>query len=319
LIYLGEKISARKAYSKELKCWLGVKIKGRTAYNCGGQGCLYCTNNRQRPGLKEDFRSLFDIDTIEELIVSSPKDLTKLNDLLEHKYIRRGYTEEDFRKEAKKLFVISGYEKWFLKEKKNYWLADLLDQHTCTYCNREYTFVLKPQHGKGLVPQFDHWFPKGDYPLLALSFYNLIPSCPTCNTIKSTDEMNLIEHFHPYVDSEIANSFSFDFLATSPTEYQVYLKDNTINGKGRNTYEALRLAEKYRGHSSKELKDLIDLRLKYPDNYIRTLLEDVFNFEVTEKERFRLLFGIEIEERLYHKRILSKFKHDIILKLMRMS
>ena len=31
-------------------------------------------------------------------------------------------------------------------------------------------------------PQFDHWFPKKKYPLLAISFYNLIPCCTYCNS-----------------------------------------------------------------------------------------------------------------------------------------
>src|SRR5690606_28834361 len=124
----------------------------------------------------------------------------------------------------KELFVDSGYINWFLDEKKNYWLANLLDQHTCTYCNREYIFIYKKK-GKGMVPQFDHWFAKKDYPLLALSFYNLIPSCATCNTIKSSTPFNLRDHLHPYIDKNISSTYSFSYLPISNSQNKLIFKN----------------------------------------------------------------------------------------------
>jgi len=32
--------------------------------------------------------------------------------------------------------------------------------------------------------EMDHYYPKADYPYLAISIFNLVPSCPTCNGIK---------------------------------------------------------------------------------------------------------------------------------------
>ena len=40
------------------------------------------------------------------------------------------------------------------------------------------------------------------------------------------------------------------------------------------------------------------------------------DIEISKEERFRLIFGIELEEKNYHKRIFSKFKNDIISELM---
>ena len=73
----------------------------------------------------------------------------------------------------------------------------------------------------------------------------------------------------------------------------------------------------YSKHSQKELKDLIDLRKKYSDNYLEILLEKTFgNLHMSDQEKYRLIFGIEIDEKDYHKRPMSKFKKDIITELL---
>lgn len=46
-----------------------------------------------------------------------------------------------------------------------------------------YTKTVFDEEGEKITrPTFDHWFAKDDHPLLALSFYNLIPSCNICNS-----------------------------------------------------------------------------------------------------------------------------------------
>lgn len=169
-----------------------------------------------------------------------------------------------------------------------------------------------------MVPQFDHWFPKQDFPMLALSFYNLVPSCATCNTIKSTDNLNLSNHLHPYIDHNIASSYSFSYLPLDITKNQIIFKNNSfLNSKGIDTVKALNLELIYRGHSDKELQDLIDLRYKYSTNYLNILLEKMFpDIDISKEERYRLIFGIELEKENYHKRIFSKFKNDIINELI---
>ena len=78
-----------------------------------------------------------------------------------------------------------------------YWLVKKLDIKTCPYCNRNYTFVLN--RGLKARPEYDHFYPKADYPFLALSFYNLIPSCPSCNHLKKGKQIDL----NPYlIDSQ---------------------------------------------------------------------------------------------------------------------
>lgn len=323
--YLGEQIEALSSYSKEAICWLAIKLKGRynaktkkTGYNCGEKSCVYCNSKQTiRRGIDQLFCDLFSIEDIKDIIKAKPPRLHEIWNNKSRAYIAYGKTDEEFKEQSAKLFVDSGYTGWFLEERKNYLLANLLNQHTCNYCNREYIFVYEKK-GKGMVPQFDHWFPKQDFPLLALSFYNLIPSCATCNTIKSTENLNLSDHLHPYIDFDIASSYSFSYLALSATRSKIIFKNNSLfNSKGIDTVTSLNLELIYQGHSDKELQDLIDLRFKYSTNYLNILLEKMFpEIEISKEDRYRLVFGIELEKENYHKRIFSKFKNDIINELI---
>lgn len=326
MIYLGEQSEALQSFKKIIVCWLMIKLRGKrsssnpSGYSCSDSTCEICTKNyRAHSNLNNQFRNLFDEVTIRQLVCSKPTDMNSINDNLLQNYQALGYNEGNFKSEAKKLFVDSGYEGVFYK-KLNYRLAEWLDKHTCTYCNRQYVFVVRKSKGKkGIVPQFDHWFPKTDYPLLALSFYNLIPSCSICNSsIKSTTNFTLIDHLHPYIDDNISKLFKFNFIARTPQSYEVSLEiTDKSNSKILKTLKALETKLLYKGHSNKELQDLINLKYKYSDNYLNILLNETFDgIEISKAEKYRMIFGIEIEEKDYHKRPFSKFKNDIIMQLL---
>lgn len=326
MIYLGEQLNALENYSKQTICWLSIKIKGRktrwnpTGHFCGDNTCIFCNGGgKKRSGLDSDFIGLFTNKLIESLIKSKPRQLFMDYHDLRNQYLGLpGKTITNFNKNCKALFVDSGYSGWFLNNKFNYLLAKDLDKHTCTYCNREYIFTYENKKGgKGMVPQFDHWYSKGVYPLLALSFYNLIPSCATCNTIKSNEELDLNMHLHPYVDKNISKSYRFSYYANGVNSNRIILKQIGLNGKGIDTAKALNIPMIYEEHSKKELQDLIDLKYKYSTNYLEILFKKTFGpLNISEQEKFRLIFGIELEEDNYHKRIMSKFKSDIVKKLL---
>lgn len=76
----------------------------------------------------------------------------------------------------------------------------------CPYCNSQYTFTLSRESndetkGFSMRPHLDHFFVKSAHPLLALSIYNLIPSCSICNSnIKGNNDGILEENIHPYIE-----------------------------------------------------------------------------------------------------------------------
>jgi len=111
------------------------------------------------------------------------------------------------------IFVEKGYEKFFSQgnNEQNYSAYDFVEKlalDTCPYCNRNYTFVVKK--GK-LRPEIDHFYPKTIYPYLAVNFFNLIPSCQTCNKTKSNDiNFNWLS---PYDVKE--GSYKFTYMPNS--------------------------------------------------------------------------------------------------------
>lgn len=230
---------------------------------------------------------------------------------------------------SKKLLKIFDYEKILSQSKhKSYNLATVLDRYTCTYCNRLYTNTVITQAEKGkrpnddnriTRPQFDHWFAHSVYPLLGISFYNLIPSCSVCNSsVKGDEVFNLEQYVHPYMqDPTQVFSFSFNHKDLKNLNVKINVKKGS---KMANHLNAFKINEVYNAHSAMELKDLLDLKYKYTDDYIHTLFNDTFDaIEVSQEEIYRMVFGTEQLEKNYHRRPFSKFKHDILKELMLIS
>lgn len=82
---------------------------------------------------------------------------------------------------------------------------------TCPYCNQSYAFTLQAGT-RGFRPTLDHYYSKDDYPHLALSLNNLVPSCYTCNSnLKGKKDFFKIPHLNPLWDDENI-SFSFSHV-----------------------------------------------------------------------------------------------------------
>ena len=209
------------------------------------------------------------------------------------------------------IFVERGYEKFFSQgnNKQNYSaynFVENLDLDTCPYCNRNYTFVVRK--GK-LRPEIDHFYPKTIYPYLAVNFFNLIPSCQTCNKTKSND-MNF-DWLNPYDIQK--NSFKFtyqpnniDFAIVAKEKYNFDNFEIEISGNQSNI-ELFKLEELYKQHKDIVLELLIK-KAYYPQSYIEEL-EKSFGF--SQDEIYRYLFSNYNQDDDLHKRPLSKLVRDI--------
>lgn len=210
------------------------------------------------------------------------------------------------------------YESLISNNKKNsYDLSRRIGINTCTYCNRNYTLTIgETSHVSR--PQFDHFFSQQDYPLLSLSIYNLIPSCSICNSaIKGAKKLEITSNIHPYITEKDKNekdfAFSYELNSLDQLIVKIRCQDNS---KIRNTIDFFKLEEVYDAHSSFELKDLYDLRVKYPDAFFK-IIDKNFDGLISKSESYRMIFGIEYNEENYSNRPFSKFKNDIITELLR--
>lgn len=226
---------------------------------------------------------------------------------------------------------VFNYKRYISQNKEmSYALARLMNSNTCTYCNRIYTLTVEKaeENADGtesgetehlLRPEFDHWFPQSIYPDLALSYYNLIPSCHYCNSnLKRDTELNLKDYIHPYIDDKIG--FHFSYVPTSDGHAVVVERNNDVCDdyfkRVQKTLELFEIRQVYDAHSDLELKDLMDLAEANPRDYIFTLVNDVASkLGMDEEGAYRILFGIESQEEKHHNRPMSKFKSDIIRKI----
>ena len=329
---------ARKAHWDYYKC----RVKRRLGEPICDNACAVCknTNPRQVNSRSVRFndiaRYLNQADNIKDIIIGKPDDILSCsNDFFNH----LGITQQnliDYFDETKEnrpvnfpilhriildvnsIFSYSDFSSAAPNVYGAYMLATNLNRRTCTYCNRMYTNVLSTHTGKKVMrPQFDHWYPQSLFPVLAISFYNLIPSCYICNSSAKKDVvLSTLIHIHPYVDANQSEEFKFNFAyRTSLDQYRIFITpSDPTNKKAFDTLKKLNVDEMYNSHHE-ELRDLIKIKQAYSEEYISKMQKFFPKSGLNSNEIYRLLFGTELDTEALHKRPLSKFKRDILQRL----
>lgn len=280
------------------------------------------------------FKFLLEEDNIERLLISEPKELYELNNKLMTEFIEdysvdelkeyQKAKEKKVKKETslknkynklKEIQTIFNYNTLVSGNKDNsYKIAEIKGRNTCTYCNRQYTITLKKDGEFITRPQFDHWFPKSIFPLLALSFYNLIPSCSICNSSAKGEQIfSFKKLIHPYKRSSPETDFRFSYLPDGKGGWKIDLYN--LKGVEKETFEVLKLKDIYNYHYKLEAKDLLDLAIKNNGTYIEWLLNNMEKKEIVPsyKEAYRLLFGTEYDIKKVLDRPFSKLKRDLLI------
>lgn len=217
-------------------------------------------------------------------------------------------------------------------------IAEKLDLKVCPYCNRNYISHLQGKNEKRIIgPTFDHYFDKGKNPYLALSFYNLIPSCSVCNSnLKNQKEFALDKHLHPYLhdpNDDYTFDFNLDLLGTSndskivfrpivdvlvPENSEEFTRLKGDDKKDSGSFNVFKLKEIYETHY-----DTVDeIYKKFDKNsphYIRSIATHLRDMGVPEKEFYRYHFGNYYEKENFHKRPLAKLTKDIYEKMKSIS
>lgn len=263
---------------------------------------------------------------IKNVLVAEPEELFKLNKKYQSEMVllqpvgRRRYTKKQLHNFLLSVFDYNG----IVREERSYKIANLKKVNTCPYCNRTYTFTIgqdkKEKKISKVKPQFDHWFAHAQFPLLGLSFYNLIPSCSICNSsVKGTATFRLDKHINPYTTIDCNPNFQFVPVLkydkdADEVKWTVKLKRND-NTKEDNTIKALFLDELYAEHGPLEVKDIMDFAIKNNPTYLKTLFYKVceeLKEDYSQTDVYRMLFGIEAEMDRTLERPLSKLKRDIL-------
>lgn len=181
----------------------------------------------------------------------------------------------------------------------------------CPYCNRN--FVNSTY--KRTMCDLDHFYDKETYPILAVSFHNLVPVCHACNHAKASKSISYSPHNMKFNTDDL---LSFDFFIDGMD----FLSDNQQIGieidcsrEFETNVKELKLREVYQIHS-----DIVQECIKKAIMFNTEYMTDLFNvynglFE-SEEELYRIVFGNYMEESFYGKRPLSKLTKDILSKLL---
>jgi len=224
---------------------------------------------------------------------------------------------------SKKLFyirlsVLFDYQAKFQSDTITPFFQDAFIFRTCYYCNRAYiTDIEMKENEYKSTYQLDHYYEKSFYPYLALSFYNFIPCCSTCNsTVKNT--MIKKKEDGCFTKKCIApnhSSFNFDEKVKFETFNEFEPKDFTeidlrLIEKDGEEYEEyiklFKLNERYESHKD-IVFEMIQRRKDFPDEKIVDI-SDMLSIS-TEKIK-QALFGPELYDDLGHSP-LSKLTKDI--------
>ena len=101
---------------------------------------------------------------------------------------------------------------------------DTAKVRTCPYCNRNFIQMVDTEEKAGEREfksffELDHFLDKGTYPMFAVSLYNLIPVCPSCNRIKSTQKFD----YYPYHFANRSDDLIFHYMIKG-VDFLIYKK-----------------------------------------------------------------------------------------------
>lgn len=199
-----------------------------------------------------------------------------------------------------------------LQPKISKFFEEYIDVHTCYYCNIDFINKFKKDKDTKNAFTLDHVLEKASYPYLALSLYNLVPSCYVCNS-KVKDSKIEFEYSPTSKEFKFDNIVKFKTFIQNPNlqidkeiDFGVRLIES-YSSKYDDYIKSLNLNNRYEYHKYKVL-ELIKKRREYPDSKI-VELSNITNKSVEEVKQD--LFGSYINENELHKRPLSKLIKDI--------
>lgn len=201
------------------------------------------------------------------------------------------------------------------------WLSKSIDIKVCPYCNHNYTLAVNDRPNTiNFRPDFDHFSPKSIYPLLALSFFNLVPSCSVCNKLKSNKEVK----FSPY-NPATKNAINFSLYGIDDkgdktllglgSKYNKILLEPTPsvpNLESNCNVKSLGIQQIY-DHQIDYVQEIVDKAQEYNKDSYKGMIESFNGLGKTEAEIDRIIWGVYLDE--HSKRPLSKLTNDVLVQL----
>jgi hypothetical protein len=253
------------------------------------------------------FRYIFWKITIKRILLAKENELIELIILIDERLNKLSVKHKNII--IKKIQNLFKYKDKYQNSVLTPFFTENFNFRTCFYCNKDFITNFNAKKEVSTF-QLDHFYDKGTYPYLALSFYNLIPSCPTCNSSKVKGSKNIFEH-----DSKIGtfknetciapNDENFDFHQKvkfklfldsdcknlhikSKDDIDINLKENYSDMYDK-YIEIFKLIPRYKAH-----KDLVYDMIQKAELYPESRLKELENltgipFQQIKKDIFNLI------------------------------
>lgn len=295
---------------KDVEAWFIAEFYDDIKYRLSNN--VQCTNDDEKNFLD------FIIDHLKNILLDTPSQMYYTWKFLMIAY-RKTCISSDFLNSLKDAFNYSDY-----RENKLIDLAKIINVKCCPYCNMHYTlFAEEKNKGKTVKKlakfQYDHFYNQSEYPILSMSLYNLIPSCPICNQSKSKKELSL--SYHPY-HSDICKQFKFELAIGNPANVFCGQKINDlidVNFIAEDTKKQSELDDFVQTFHLKALYqrhgDIAQEAFDKAYEYYYYSKPNNFNFiGLTNKSKDylkRIWFGTYMKKKEIEKRPMSKFIQDL--------
>ncbi|RGX79200.1 HNH endonuclease [Bacteroides stercorirosoris] len=238
----------------------------------------------------------------DDIVLCPPSNLIKVIESFDVRFPDIDYKAKDW--SDFRNYMIGQYER--IRKEFLHVVLHSLNLSVCPYCNRQYIFGT--DNNRKVGAQFDHFYSKSRYPYLALSFYNLIPCCSTCNNAKGEEQIKI----NPYIEGfEKNGKLAIDsplncILRNTGWEIRIESDDRC-----KTNIQAFALNELYKKH-----KDYAyEIALKSIANqkgYYNDLKMSFRNLGITDETIERILWGNYLDNSQLSYRPLSKMTLDII-------
>ncbi|MDU7253057.1 MAG: hypothetical protein E6274_12105, partial [Clostridium sp.] len=262
-----------------------------------------------------------------------------LKEFINFRYTTKGLFEkaEDVLKKLFNYDLFTNGGKNRLNDWGAYNLLKELNITTCPYCNRNYIHTYMSKSGICRA-DIDHFYAKSKYPFLAVSLYNFIPSCHTCNSsFKNSIDNFLIPHLYPYedkfgqdakfktafyVDEDIKENddlnqkeiYDIRYLLGDSDNFKIEIKLNNpksdIGTKIQNSIDTFQIQDLYNFHKD-YIRELIKKSIIYNKSRIDELYTQYPELFRSREEVIKMVISNYIYDEDLGKRPLSKLTKDI--------
>ena len=222
-------------------------------------------------------------------------------------------------------------------------LITMMGVSVCPYCNRQFISIYKDDKARDIktTADLDHFYSQDEYPFLALSLYNFVPSCQICNLrFKNAQNFYSNKHIYPYEEefgkeAKFKTSFytnedeerkenmeklsqedryDLSYLLGNSDNFKIVIKpENPESEKGRkiqNSIDTFYIEDLYNCHKD-YVRELIKKAVIYNESRINELYTQYPELFRSREEVLQLVVSNYINDDDLGKRPLAKLTKDI--------